>query len=239
MCLTPRANGDEWLSNNIFQSTCTIQGKVCHFVIDAGSCENIVYTETVEKLGVNTEAHPKPYKLAWLKNGGEVMISKRALISFSIGAKYKDHVWCDVVTMDACHLLLGRPWQYDCRVIHDRHTDTYSFNFNNTKIVLLPSKDIEKSKPTRDSTNLLSFERFEEEMRDTGTLYVLTREEVQIPEAAVSLVTKFGDVFPEELLEGLPHLRDIQHQIDLELGAMLPNRPHYRMSPSKHEELMR
>ena len=24
MCLTPRANGDEWLCNNIFQSTCTI-----------------------------------------------------------------------------------------------------------------------------------------------------------------------------------------------------------------------
>ena len=79
------------------------------FVIDAGSCENIVSTEAVEKLEVNTKEHPKPYKLAWLKKGGEVMVSKHALISFSIGAKYKDQVWCDVVTMDACHLSLGRP----------------------------------------------------------------------------------------------------------------------------------
>ena len=78
-----------------------------------GSCENIVSTEVVQKLGVKTETHPKPYKLAWLKKGGEVIVSKRALVTFSIGSKYKDRVWCDVVTMDICHMLLGRLWQYD------------------------------------------------------------------------------------------------------------------------------
>ena len=35
------------LRNNIFQSTCTIEGNVCHFVIDAGSCENIISTGAV------------------------------------------------------------------------------------------------------------------------------------------------------------------------------------------------
>ena len=72
------------------------------------------------------------------------------------------------------------------------------------------SKDISKSKPPRDSINLLSLARFKEEMSDTGTLYVLigkeVSEEVQIPEAAVSLVKEFGDVFPDELPEGLSHL---------------------------------
>ena len=75
---------------------------------------------------------------------------------------------------------------------HDVHANTYSFNFNNIKIVLLPSKDIGKSKPTKDNTNSLSLARFEEEMRDTGTLYVLIRKEVsekiQIPKVAVSLI---------------------------------------------------
>ena len=46
-CLTPRANDDKWQRNNIFQSTCTISWKVCQFVIDAGSCENIVSIEVV------------------------------------------------------------------------------------------------------------------------------------------------------------------------------------------------
>ena len=66
--------------------------------------------EAIQKLGVKTEAHPKPYKLAWLKKGGEVTVSQRALISFSISSKYKDQAWCYVVAMDTCYLLLGRPW---------------------------------------------------------------------------------------------------------------------------------
>ena len=57
-----------------------------------------------------------------------------------------------------------------------------------------------------------------------------------MPQATVSLIEEFRNVFSDELPNGLPHLLDIQHQIDLELGAILPNRPLYRISPSKHEE---
>ena len=190
---------------------------------------------------MKTETHPKLYKLVWLKKDGEVIVSKCALISFSIGYKYKDPVWCNMVTMDACHLLLGRPWQYDRRVTYDGYANTYSFNFNNTKIVLLPSRDFGKPKPIEGITNISSLTRFEEEMRDTGTFHVLigkeVSKEVQIPETIISLVKEFEDVLLEEFPEGLPLLRDIQHQIDLEPGAMLPNRPHYRISPNKHKEL--
>ncbi|PKI67861.1 hypothetical protein CRG98_011760 [Punica granatum] len=38
-CLTPKVADDNWLRHNIFQSTCTVIGNVCRFVIDAGSCE--------------------------------------------------------------------------------------------------------------------------------------------------------------------------------------------------------
>ncbi|GJX18065.1 putative reverse transcriptase domain-containing protein [Tanacetum coccineum] len=59
--------------------------------------------EAVQKLGLKTENHPKPYKLKWLKKGGKVTVSKRVHVLFSMGNTYKDNVWCDVVPMDACH----------------------------------------------------------------------------------------------------------------------------------------
>jgi hypothetical protein len=45
-------------------------------------------------------------------------------MSFSIGTKYRDKVWFDVVAMDACHLLLGKLWQYDGAAIHDGKNNT-------------------------------------------------------------------------------------------------------------------
>jgi hypothetical protein len=73
----------------------------------------VVVEEAVQKLALDIEKHPTPYCLEWLNNGNEVIVSKRCLIHFSIGIIYKDNTWCDVVAMDARHLLLGIPWQYD------------------------------------------------------------------------------------------------------------------------------
>ena len=66
-CLTLKAVDDDWLRSNIFQSTCTIKGKVYRFMIDAGRCENLISRKAVQKLGIVTKKYLKPYKLAWLK----------------------------------------------------------------------------------------------------------------------------------------------------------------------------
>ena len=59
------------------------------------------------------DPHPKPYKLCWLQEGSDIKVKHRRLVFFTIGKHYQDEVCCDVVPMDVCHLLLGRPWQYD------------------------------------------------------------------------------------------------------------------------------
>ncbi|GJS50947.1 putative nucleotidyltransferase, ribonuclease H [Tanacetum coccineum] len=205
-CVTPKADGDDWLKHNIFQSTCTISGKVCTFVYD-----NLIVAEAVQKLGLKTENHPKPYKLQWLKKGSEVTISKRVHVPFFMGNTYKDNVWCDVVPMDACHLLLGRPWEYDRDVTHNGRTNTYSFLFRGVKITLMPNKHKEVvSKPTG---TLLTLSQFEDELEIGDDVFVLigkkVAEDSEIPEAMISLLEEFLDVFPDELPDRLPPLRDI------------------------------
>ena len=78
----------------------------------------------------------------------------RCLVEFSIG-KYQDVVWCDVASMDACHLLLGHPWQYDRRVIYDGLKKTYTFNNNGSKIVLTLLKPIVPLEPKKEKRVML------------------------------------------------------------------------------------
>lgn len=52
---------------------------------------------------------------------------------------------CVILPMDACHLLLGRPWQYDRDATHRGNFNTYSFIFEDHTITLLPSKEMSTS----------------------------------------------------------------------------------------------
>jgi hypothetical protein len=80
-----------------FQTTCTVGGKVAKLVIDQRSCESVVSEEAVRKLELQTKRHPTPHLLEWLAKGKKLTVSKHCLVSKSIGAKYRDTVWCDVV----------------------------------------------------------------------------------------------------------------------------------------------
>jgi hypothetical protein len=58
-------------------------------------------------------------------------------VPFSVG-KYNDHVKSDVVPMQACQLLLGRPWLYDRDVKIFGRTNKLSFVYKGEQISLLP-----------------------------------------------------------------------------------------------------
>ncbi|XP_021306294.1 uncharacterized protein LOC110431528, partial [Sorghum bicolor] len=108
--------------HNLFQSRCKVKGQVCRFIIDGGSCNNIVSALLVEKLGLPTRRHPHPYHMQWLNNSGTVKVSSMVRLSFSIG-DYHGEVDCDIVPMQACHLLLGCPWQFDVEDFEDVFPD--------------------------------------------------------------------------------------------------------------------
>lgn len=48
---------------------------------------------------------------------------------------------CDVMKMDVCHILLGRPCQYDRESIHSGKKNTYMFHKDGIHHTLIPIKD--------------------------------------------------------------------------------------------------
>ncbi|KAH9658315.1 Endonuclease [Citrus sinensis] len=61
----------------------------------------------------------------------------------------------------------------------------------------------------------------------------------QYDSSIVTLLQEFDDVFPNEVPNGLPPIRGIEHQIDFVPGATIPNRPAYRSNPKETKELQR
>lgn len=244
------ANLEDDQREKIFLTRCKVKDKLCDVIIDTGSCTNVVSTTLVDKLKWPTTEHPQPYRLHWLNNTSDVKVTKQALITFAIG-KFHDEVLCDVCPMDACHILLGRPWQYDRFVMFNGRTNVYIVKKEETgKQVAL--KPIVLAKQPDYATNskrsyLISAKEVEKVISNHEVVYVLVSRELQqekessstAPIEVKTLLEDFKDVFPEDLPPGLPPIRGIEHQIDLIPGAPLPNKAAYRSNPEETKEMQR
>jgi hypothetical protein len=95
-------------------------------IIDGGSCHNLASTKLCSKLNLQLRKHAHPCHVQWLSDNGNVKIEHTISVTFKIGA-YGDTVECDVVPMMVCHMLLGRPWQFDKKAIHNGYSNAYTF----------------------------------------------------------------------------------------------------------------
>jgi hypothetical protein len=78
-----------------------------------------------EKLSLPTRQRPHPYYIQWFEISRKLKVTRTARVHFTISA-YSDFIDCDVVPMQACSLLLGRPWQFDRESVHNGKTNQYS-----------------------------------------------------------------------------------------------------------------
>lgn len=131
------AREEKGQQHNIFHTRGTIKNKVCSIIVDNGSCYNIASSDLVERLGLKQRRHPSPYKMQWLNDCGTLRVSNMVTVQFFIG-KYQDQVERDVVPMQACQLLLGRPWLFDHDVQISSRANRLSFQYKGERISLLP-----------------------------------------------------------------------------------------------------
>ncbi|RDX88359.1 hypothetical protein CR513_30061, partial [Mucuna pruriens] len=108
LSIQPKEDGDMEQHEHNFHTRCHINDKVCSMIIDNGSYTNVA-----------------------------IKVDKQVSVPFAI-ENYKDEVLCDVVLMEAWHILLGRPWQLDRKVTHKGYTNCLSFIYNELKITLTP-----------------------------------------------------------------------------------------------------
>ena len=78
--------------------------------MDNKSCKNFVSKKLVVHLKLHTNKNLSPHMIDWIKKGLKVKVTETCRVPMSIGKHYCDDVICDVVDMDASHVLLGKPW---------------------------------------------------------------------------------------------------------------------------------
>jgi len=110
--------------------------------------------------------------------------------------------------MDASHVLLGRPWQFDVDATHKGKENSYPFTWNKRKIIILPNQP-NGSASNEEGKRMLTISHtsneFMENMKEANICVALTVKSEEQP--AVQISAK---------------------------AANLPNLPHHRMSPKEH-----
>ena len=80
---------------------------------------------------------PIPYHISWVKDEHKILVSEQCLVRLKIGP-FTDVVLCDIMHMDCCHILLGRPWQFDRHVFYDARVNKYTARKDGVTYTLLP-----------------------------------------------------------------------------------------------------
>jgi hypothetical protein len=136
-------------------------------------------------------------------------------INFTIGS-YKDVVECDVVPMQACNILLGRPWQFDRDSMHHGRTNQYSFLFHDKKIMLHPmspeaimQSDVAKAAKAKceRNTNAKSVANKKDEIKLKGTCLLATKSDINEFNASTSIA--YAMVCKDALIL----ISDMQHSL--------------------------
>ena len=124
---------------------------------------------------------------------------------------------CDVLDIDVCHILLGRPWQYDIQAVHKGRENTYEFQWMNKKIVLLLlSKKNEEGVNQKKAENHLFITVSGKKFLETREADILglvisgphtTKISSLVPPKVQDLLSQFHPIMEEP--SELPPLRDI------------------------------
>ena len=78
-------------------------------MFDSGSQVNLISETIVNKLGLQTKPHEKPYPLGWVCDKTKLQVTRQCKLRFAIGSTFVDEVELDIVPLDICGIFLAIP----------------------------------------------------------------------------------------------------------------------------------
>jgi hypothetical protein len=210
-------------------------------LFDTRSQANLISEETVKKLKLETIPHPKPYPLGWICDNAKLQVTRRCKLRFAITANFVDEVELDVIPLDICGIVLGSPYLYDRKAIFHRHENKYHlFKDGVEYIVRAHTKKMNLS-----LINAEQMKRLVNASKSFVLLMIKPKEDIEteafqgcdtkLKSDLFEVVNQYDEMFKEP--KGLPPIRGIQHEIQLQQDSPLPNIGMYRMSVMENAEI--
>eukprot|EP00253_Pinus_taeda_P017528 PITA_17528 len=224
-----------------------MEGELVTSATDATIDENVEQTQRKALFRTVCKSQGKCCKMIIDSGSTDNLVStEMSEVEFQIGW-YKDKIICDIMPMDVCHVLLGRPWQYDRKVTHDGVLNCYKFRKDGVRHTLVPIREEKEAAEVNETKALLmSGKQFLKQVENSEINYVVVKkirtvllhtEITDLPIEIQQMLEEFTDIVVDDLLDKLPPKRSISHHIDFIPRASLPNKAAYRMSPKDNEEI--
>jgi len=97
-------------------------------------------------LKLETKSYPHTYTICCIKKDHYIKVTDLCHVPISIDKLYQDFIACDVADMEACYILLGRPWQHDVDATHRGKENIYMFPWKGKEAAMRPIPPAPKTK---------------------------------------------------------------------------------------------
>jgi len=239
-------------TRGLFKLQGSIIGRPAVFLLDSGATGNFISSAFVAEHKITTLPLPQQDSVV-LADGSVQKTSGLARGAAVKVGSYADEFDLVALPLSGYDAIIGMPWLDHYNPSIDWRERQLHFRDRNQVRHRLNGMELERPK-SKFKLNVVSNRQLERQLRANEVEFCcavypnfnsmeedppVSSSGVLTPSERISqqLVKEFSDVFPDELPEGLPPAREVDHKVELVAGATPPSRPTYRLSATELVEL--